>query len=135
MKGQIIIIDLLFFALTVILVIFLIINNLFEIKIDDKETKQNIKELEQILFAEKLVTDCNFLAYTPNNRKGLCYKNVLEIKLNSKIIKQLETENVCRIKIGNGVVYNINTNTKIKTTITRGVIENGAFKIAEISFC
>ena len=133
MKGQIIVIDLLFFALTVILVIFLIINNLLEIKIEAQKTKQNIKELEHILFAEKLVTDCNFFAYTPENRKSLCYKNVLEIKLNSEIIKQLETENVCRIKIGNCVVYN--TNTKIKTTITRGVIENGAFKISEISFC
>lgn len=133
MKGQIIVIDLLFFALTVILVIFLIINNFFEIKIEDQKTKQNIKELEHILFAEKLVADCNFFAHTPSNRKALCYKNILEINLNSEIIKQLETENACRIKIGENIIYN--TNTKIKTTITRGVIENGAFKIAEISFC
>jgi len=133
MKGQIMIIDLLFFTLITIFVLFIIINSVYEIKIEDDNTKKNIKELEEILFVEKLVSDCDFFAYTPLNRKGLCYKNILEIKLNTNILSQLEEQNVCRTKIGNNAIYD--QSPDIKKTFTRGVIHNGEFKIAEISFC
>lgn len=134
MKGQVAVIDVLLFSLLAVLVMFVILNPVLENVSKKKSEAQGLKELEQLLLAERFVSDCNYLAYTPENRKGLCYKNLLKDEISGLQITELRDNNVCLLKIGNRVIYE-NKISEVRTSVTRGVVDNGMFKVLEISFC
>jgi len=131
-KAQIIVLDVLLFSLCVVFVVYiemLFIENLVQ---DKKEAKEEIENLEFLLFVDKLVSDCNYFARNSWNHESLCYENDLVVDI-GKIKKELEEQEVCNIKISEQTIYE--TKKEMKRTITRGVVINGKFEILQVSKC
>jgi len=133
MKGQIFVIDLLFFSLIVILIIYIFVIAIQEVKINEKKNITHTENLEQILFVEELVSNCEYFAYSPTNRNGLCYKNLVELKLTPQNLEKIKANRMCKITLEENQL--INNTTEIKNSIIRGVIHEGSFKRMEFGFC
>ncbi len=107
-----------------ILIIFIqlqIINNYFsEIKTETKETKI----LEEILFVETLISDCEFLA---NQKQKICYKN--NISFNEDI--EYKKHNLTTITINNKEYYKSGEKNRC---YKRGVIYKRAFALLEVCY-
>lgn len=132
-KGQAIVLDVLFFSLCLIFVLY------FEMLFFESYTKDKIESLEEtekletLLFVDKLVSDCNYLAFSEINHQSLCYRNVLDLKF-LMFEEELKKENICRIKLNQAIIYQKEI-TEIEMTIQRGVVFNNDFKVLEFAKC
>lgn len=132
-KGQIMILDVLFFALCAIFILYFEILFFEDIKDAQLETEEETQKLKSLLFVDKLVSDCNYFAKSANNYVSLCYQNVLELKI-LQIEGELKENKICKIRLGEAIVYQKEI-TEIEMTITRGVVLNNEFKIMEFYKC
>lgn len=133
MKAQVMVVDLLFFSLVVIIVIYLIVTCCIDLSTQNKIAEKEIKELEDLLFIEDIISNCEYFAYSPIHRTSVCYKNNLDVKITETLLQELNYYNICKIEINNKIIHH--QNKAIKKTIERGIVENETFKIAKFSFC
>lgn len=132
-KGQAIVLDVLFFSLCLVFVLYFEVL-FFEGYAKEKiESQEEIKKLETLLFVDKLVSDCDYLAFSEINYQSLCYQNVLDLNF-LMIEEELKKEKICRIKLSEDVIYQKEI-TEIEMTLERGVVFNNGFKVLEFAKC
>lgn len=132
-KGQAIVLDVLFFSLCLIFVLYLEILFFENYAKEQINNQKEIDDLKSILFIDKLVSECNYLAFTEINHESLCYQNILDLKF-LMFEEELKKEKICRIRAGQITIYQ-NEITEIEMTIQRGVIFNNGFKVLEFTKC
>lgn len=132
-NGQAIVLDVLFFSLCLIFVLYFEILFFESYAKEQIENQQEIENLETLLFVDKLVSDCNYFAFSEINYQSLCYQNVFDLKL-LVFEKELKEKNICRIKLEELTIYKKEI-TEIEMTIQRGVIFNNEFKVLEFTKC
>lgn len=133
-KGQAIVLDVLFFSLCLIFVLYfevLFFENYANTQI---ENRKETELLELLLFVDKMVSDCDYLAFSENNHQSLCYQNILDLQSLQLFEKELEKKKICRIKLEETIIYQKEI-TEIEMSIQRGVIFNNVFKILEFAKC
>lgn len=132
-NGQAIVLDVLFFSLCLIFVLYFEILFFESYAKEQIENQQEIENLETLLFVDKLVSDCNYFAFSEINYQSLCYQNVFDLKLMA-FEKELKEKNICIIKLEELTIYKKEI-TEIELTIERGVILNNEFKVLEFTKC
>ncbi len=133
-KGQAIVLDVLFFSLCLILILYFEVLFFENYAKEQIENQKETEKLELLLFVDKMVSDCDYLAFTEINHQSLCYQNILDLKSLLVFEKELKKNKICRIKLSDIVIYQTKT-TEIELSIKRGVVINNGFKILEFAKC
>ncbi len=122
-KGQIYIHEIFVVLIVVVVIVFLeltIVNNYMSNK---KSSVYETKTLREMIFVEKLVSDCNFLAKKDN----VCYRN--NLNLNNNI--DYEHQKISSIKIDGKNQLSFKKDVRC---YKRGVIYNKKFCVLEVCF-
>jgi hypothetical protein len=133
-KGQAIVLDVLFFSLCLILILYFEVLFFENYAKEQIENQKETEKLELLLFVDKMVSDCDYLAFTEINHQSLCYQNSLDLRSLLVFEKELKKNKICRIKLSDIVIYQTET-TEIELSIKRGVVINNGFKILEFAKC
>lgn len=133
-KGQAIVLDVLFFSLCLILILYFEVLFFENYAKEQIENQKETEKLELLLFVDKMVSDCDYLAFTEINHQSLCYQNILDLKSLLVFEKELKKNKICRIKLSDIVIYQTEI-TEIELSIKRGVVINNGFKILEFAKC
>jgi len=133
-KGQAIVLDVLFFSLCLILILYFEVLFFENYAKEQIENQKETEKLELLLFVDKMVSDCDYLAFTEINHQSLCYQNILDLRSLLVFEKELKKNKICRIKLSDIVIYQTET-TEIELSIKRGVVINNGFKILEFAKC
>lgn len=131
-KAQVMVIDVLFFSLCVIFIIYFELLFFESQALSVKENKEEITNLETLLFIDQMITDCNFLAYSKENYKSLCYSNILKLNI-LNFESELKKNNICRIRLSKLPIYQ--KAGEIRQTLERGVVINENFEVLEFGVC
>jgi hypothetical protein len=131
-KAQVMVIDVLFFSLCVIFIIYFELLFFESQALSVKENKEEITNLETLLFIDQMITDCNFLAYSKENYKSLCYSNILKLNI-LNFESELKENNICRIRLSKLPIYQ--KAGEIRQTLERGVVINENFEVLEFGVC
>ncbi|HNW05411.1 MAG TPA: hypothetical protein PK655_01625 [archaeon] len=133
-KGQAIVLDVLFFSLCLILILYFEVLFFENYAKEQIENQKETEKLELLLFVDKMVSDCDYLAFTEINHQSLCYQNILDLRSLLVFEKELKKNKICRIKLSDIVIYQTET-TEIELSIKRGIVINNGFKILEFAKC
>lgn len=133
-KGQAIVLDVLFFSLCLILILYFEVLFFENYAKEQIENQKETEKLELLLFVDKMVSDCDYLAFTEINHQSLCYQNSLDLRSLLVFEKELKKNKICRIKLSDIVIYQTET-TEIELSIKRGIVINNGFKILEFAKC
>lgn len=131
-KAQVMVIDVLFFSLCVIFIIYFELLFFESQALSVKENKEEITNLETLLFIDQMITDCNYLAYSKENYKSLCYSNILKLNI-LNFESELKENNICRIRLSKLPIYQ--KAGEIRQTLERGVVINENFEVLEFGVC
>lgn len=131
-KAQVMVIDVLFFSLCVIFIVYFELLFFESQALSVKENKEEITNLETLLFIDQMITDCNYLAYSKENYKSLCYSNILKLNI-LNFESELKENNICRIRLSKLPIYQ--KAGEIRQTLERGVVINENFEVLEFGFC
>jgi hypothetical protein len=131
-KAQVMVIDVLFFSLCVIFIVYFELLFFESQALSVKENKEEITNLETLLFIDQMITDCNFLAYSKENYKSLCYSNILKLNI-LNFESELKKNNICRIRLSKLPIYQ--KAGEIRQTLERGVVINENFEVLEFGVC
>lgn len=133
-KGQAIVLDVLFFSLCLILILYFEVLFFENYAKEQIENQKETEKLELLLFVDKMVSDCDYLAFTEINHQSLCYQNILDLRSLLVFEKELKKNKICKIKLSDIVIYQTET-TEIELSIKRGIVINNGFKILEFAKC
>ncbi|HRS42974.1 MAG TPA: hypothetical protein P5530_03845 [Candidatus Diapherotrites archaeon] len=133
-KGQAIVLDVLFFSLCLIFILYFEVLFFENYAKEQIENQKETEKLELLLFVDKMVSDCDYLAFTEINHQSLCYQNILDLRSLLVFEKELKKNKICRIKLSDIVIYQTEI-TEIELSIKRGVVINNGFKILEFAKC
>ncbi len=128
-KAQILVLDVLFLALVVVFIVYLEMVLLEGFVNHNLKTQKDIKELENLLYVDRLITDCNYLAFSYLNHESLCYQNVLDV---SKI-STIDRKKICKIGLSGKTLFDSLKETD--SVIVRGVVVDGSFETLEFFKC
>jgi hypothetical protein len=131
-KAQVMVIDVLFFSLCVIFIVYFELLFFESQALSVKENKEEITNLETLLFIDQMITDCNYLAYSKENYKSLCYSNILKLNI-LNFESELKENNICRIRLSKLPIYQ--KAGEIRQTLERGVVINENFEVLEFGVC
>lgn len=131
-RAQVMVVEVLLFSLCVIFIIYFELLFFESHSLLVKENKDEITSLENLLFIDKMITDCDYLAHSKKTYKSLCYSNVLELKI-LDFESELKANNVCRLRLSGLPIYQ--KTGEIRRTIERGVVVNGNFEVLEFAIC
>jgi hypothetical protein len=131
-KAQVMVIDVLFFSLCVIFIIYFELLFFESQALSVKENKEEITNLETLLFIDQMITDCNYLAYSKETYKSLCYSNILKLNI-LNFESELKENNICRIRLSKLPIYQ--KAGEIRQTLERGVVINENFEVLEFGVC